>query len=145
MVICKTGAYASCWSLVSSLIIQTGQSCVSEFRISHYCHGSKRYQQTVICWLQWEKIAFPHQSLCLRKGRQLDNCSVGQRQTLILSFTWEKTLGKSYGFLKQIDLSYLVEKSFIENMANCQQKHKYNIGNSFTQNMCLEGIMFKLY
>lgn len=57
-------------------------------------------QQTVTCWLQWEKIAFPHQSLCLRKGRQLDNCSVGQRQTLILSFKWEKTLGKSYGFLK---------------------------------------------
>lgn len=63
-----------------------------------------------------------------------------ERRTIGQLYCWTKTnfntfiqVGKNTGkklWVLEINrtLLYLVEKSFMENMANCQQKHKYNIG-----------------
>lgn len=57
--------------LLSSLIIQTGLSCVSEFRKTQYCHGSKRLSAGSHTLNLTGRIC--HQSLDLRKGGQLEN------------------------------------------------------------------------
>lgn len=47
----------------------------------------------------WKQIAFPCQSLYLRKGAPLDNhdCRAEQRQILTLSSKWEKHWGELMG------------------------------------------------